>query len=198
VPGWGRAGGAWPRAGPGGRDLRDFSLHILDVVENGLDAGADLIRISVVEDREANRMEITISDNGRGIPEDKLPEITDPFYTTRTTRRVGLGLGLFRDASRRCDGDFLVGSVVGEGTEVRAVFRLDHIDLPPLGDMAGTMAALVAGNEEKDFVYTHQVNGNRFELDTRAVREELEGVPVSNPRVLRHITLSIREFLSNR
>ncbi len=168
------------------------------MVENGLEAGADLIRISIVEDRETNRMEITISDNGRGIPEEKLQEILDPFYTTRTTRRVGLGLGLFREASRRCEGDFQVRSAVGEGTEISATFQLDHIDLPPLGDMAGTMTVLIAGNVNTDFVYIHTVNGNRFELDTRAIKGELEGVPIHHPEVIRYITQTIREFLSKR
>ncbi len=157
-----------------------------------------MIQVSILEDREANRMEIIISDNGRGIPEEKLQEIVDPFYTTRTTRRVGLGLGLFRDTSRRCDGDFQVRSVLGEGTEISATFRLDHIDLPPLGDMAGTMAALIAGNGNTDFVYTHTVNGNLFELDTRAIKDELEGVPIHHPEVIRYITQTIREFLSGR
>lgn len=143
-------------------------------------------------------MEITISDNGRGIPQEKLSEAMDPFYTTRTTRRVGLGLGLFREAARRCGGDFEVRSEVGRGTEVTATFELSHIDLPPLGDMAGTMAALIAGNRKVDFVYAHQVDGRRFELDTRVVREQLEDVPVDHPEVIRSITRSIREFLAER
>lgn len=167
-------------------------------MENGLEAGADLIRVSIMEDSEANRMEITISDNGRGIPEEKLPEVLDPFYTTRTTRRVGLGLGLFRETSRRCEGDFQVRSVLGEGTEISATFRLDHIDLPPLGDMAGTMVTLIAGNEHTDFVYIHTVNGNRLEMDTRAIKDELEGVPIHHPEVIRYITRTIREFLRER
>ncbi len=179
-------------------ELRDFSLHIMDVVENGLEAGADLIRITIIEDREANRMEVAISDNGCGIPEKNLPEILDPFYTTRTTRRVGLGLGLFRETSRRCGGDLEVRSVVGEGTEIIATFKMDHIDLPPLGDMAGTMAALMAGAGDSDFVYVHTVDGNRFELDTRQIKIELEGVPVNHPKVIRYITRMIREFLAER
>jgi hypothetical protein len=168
----------------------------MDVAENGLDAGADLIRITVREDRDADRMEITITDNGRGIPREILPRILDPFYTTRTTRRVGLGLSLFREASRRCEGDLQVQSEEGRGTEVTATFRLSHIDLPPLGDVAGTLAALIAGNGQADFVYTHEVDGRRFELDTRAIREELEGVPLHHPEVIRYVTQTVREFLS--
>jgi hypothetical protein len=168
----------------------------MDVAENGLDAGADLIRISVKEDRDADRLEITIADNGRGIPKEKLSRVLDPFYTTRTTRRVGLGLSLFREASRRCEGDLQVRSEEGQGTEVTASFRLSHIDLPPLGDVAGTMAALIAGNGQADFAYTHEVDGRRFELDTRAIREELEDVPLHHPEVIRYVTQTIREFLT--
>ncbi|MCF8061669.1 MAG: ATP-binding protein [Deltaproteobacteria bacterium] len=176
--------------------MRDFSLHIMDVAENGLDAGANLIRITVKEEHDEDRLLITIADNGRGIPKEKIDQILDPFYTTRTTRRVGLGLSLFREASRRCDGDFKVNSEVGLGTEVTATFQLSHIDLPPMGDMAGTMAALIAGNPDADFVYTHEVDGNRFELDTREIREELEDVPLHHPEVIRYVTQTIREFLS--
>lgn len=170
----------------------------MDVAENGLDAGADLVRVSVREDREADRLEITIADNGRGIPKEKISQVLDPFYTTRTTRRVGLGLSLFREASRRCEGTFQVQSEEGEGTEVTASFRLSHIDLPPLGDVAGTLVALIAGNGQADFVYTHEVDGRRFELDTRAIRRELEDVPLHHPEVIRYVTRTIREFLAER
>ncbi len=170
----------------------------MDVAENGLDAGADLVRISVREDREADRLEITIADNGRGIPKEKISQVLDPFYTTRTARRVGLGLSLFREASRRCEGAFRVQSEEGEGTEVTASFRLGHIDLPPLGDVAGTLAALIAGNGRADFVYTHETDGRRFELDTRAIRRELEDVPLHHPEVIRYVTRTVREFLAER
>lgn len=170
----------------------------MDVAENGLAAGADLIRISIREDREADRMEIRIADNGRGVPKERLAEIFDPFYTTRTTRRVGLGLSLFREASRRCEGDLEVQSEEGRGTEVVATFRMSHIDLPPLGDMAGTMAALIAGNREVDFIYVHEVDGRRFDLDTREIQEQLEGIPLDHPEVIRTLSQTIRAFLLKR
>jgi len=176
--------------------MRELSLHIMDVVENGINAGATLIRIAVVEDNRSNRLTISIVDNGRGIPEDALPRILDPFYTTRTTRRVGLGLSMFRETSRRCEGDLTIQSEVGKGTEVKAVFRLDHIDLPPLGDMAGTMVSLMAGNEGVDFVYSHSIDAAQFELDTRVLKEELDGVGVNHPKVLRYVAESIREFMT--
>jgi anti-sigma regulatory factor (Ser/Thr protein kinase) len=177
--------------------LREMSLHIMDIVENGIGAGAKLIDISVTEDRKHNRLEIVIRDNGRGIPENLMEKVMDPFYTTRTTRRVGLGLSLFREASRRCDGEFAVKSKEGEGTEISASFRLDHIDLAPLGDMAGSLTSLILGNPNVDFVYTHSVGDKEFQLDTRKIKEELEGVEIIHPEVIRFIGDLVRQSLAD-
>lgn len=118
----------------------------------------------------------------------------DPFFTTRTTRRVGLGLSLFREAARRSEGDFELRSQEGEGTEVRATFQLDHIDRPPLGDMAGTLTSLIVGNEDVDYVYTHVIDDRSLELDTREIKEELEGVPIHHPEVIRYLRQILRDF----
>jgi hypothetical protein len=146
----------------------------MDIVENGIAAGAALIEIRMEEDRKGNRLRMTIRDNGRGIPADLLHKVLDPFYTTRTTRRVGLGLSLLRDAAKRCDGDFQIESKEGKGTEVSTSFRLDHIDLAPLGDMASSVVSLIMGNTDVDFVYTHDVDGKVFRMDTREVKKELD------------------------
>jgi len=175
--------------------LRDFSLHIMDIIENGLNGGATLIGLTVVEERKNNWLRITITDNGRGIPKDVLKKVLDPFYTTRITRRVGLGLSLFREASKRCDGEFSIISEEGKGTQVDATFRLDHIDLPPMGDLASTMITLIVGNPGVDFVYVHEMEGDTFQLDTRDIREELDGVEISHPKVVKYIGDMIRESL---
>jgi len=177
--------------------VREMSLHIMDVAENGIGAGASLIEISVREDGKANRLTVTIRDNGRGIPADILDKVTDPFYTTRTTRRVGLGLSLFREASRRCEGEFAIRSREGEGTEVSASFRLDHIDLAPMGDMVGSLTGLIVGNPQVDFVYIHEVDGQVFKLDTRDVKQELDGVEITHPRVIKFLGDLIRESLAD-
>ena len=175
--------------------MREMSLHIMDVAENGIGAGASLIEIRVAEDGKTNRLTIGIKDNGRGIPADILDKVTDPFYTTRTTRRVGLGLSLFREASRRCEGEFGIRSKQGEGTEVSASFRLDHIDLAPMGDMVGTMTSLIVGNPQVDFVYTHEVDGRVFKLDTREVKQELDGMEITRPEVIKFLGDLIRESM---
>jgi hypothetical protein len=168
----------------------------MDVVENGIAAGATLIDITVAEHREENRVEIRIKDNGRGIPAHLLEQVLNPFYTTRTTRRVGLGLSLFREASRRCEGDFHIQSKEGEGTEVYASFRRDHIDLAPFGDIAGSLTSLIIGNPGVDFAYRHDVDREFFQLDTRDVRQELEDVPIHHPDVIRYLMRFIRDSLT--
>jgi hypothetical protein len=167
----------------------------MDIIENGLNGGATLIGLTVVEERKNNCLRITITDNGRGIPEDVLKKVLDPFYTTRITRRVGLGLSLFREASKRCDGEFSIISEEGKGTQVDATFCLDHIDLPPMGDLASTMITLIVGNPGVDFVYAHEMEGDTFQLDTRDIRGELDGVEISHPQVVKYIGDTIRESL---
>ncbi len=177
--------------------MRELSLHIMDIIENGLAAGATLTTLSVVENKEENRLQITITDNGRGMSEEMLKKVLDPFFTTRTTRRVGLGLSLFREASIRCDGEFNIASKEGEGTEVCASFRLNHIDLAPLGDMSGSLTGLIIGNPDVDFLYTHDVDGNTFHLDTRQVKKELDSLPINHPKVLIYLANVIRESLAD-
>jgi len=167
--------------------LRELSLHILDVAENGIDAGARLITISILEEKKRNVLTVTITDDGSGIEKEVLEKVTDPFYTTRLTRRVGLGLSLFRETSRRCDGTFSITSREGEGTRVVATFRLDHIDLPPLGNMAGCVIALIAGHPEVDLAYIHRADNEEFYFDTREIKKELDDVAINEPKVLKYL-----------
>ena len=131
--------------------MEDISLHILDVVENSVAAGARSIEIAIIENENEGRLELVISDDGKGMNEALLSKVLDPFVTTRTTRRVGLGLSLLAQAARETGGDIEVESETGGGTTVKARFMLDHIDLKPLGDVTKTMEALVAGNPAVDF-----------------------------------------------
>jgi hypothetical protein len=175
--------------------LRELSLHILDIMENSVGAGATLIDLKVIEKSMENRLEIRISDNGRGMPPHMLKEVTNPFFTTRTTRRVGLGLSLFQEAAKRCEGEFHIRSREGQGTEVTASFQRDHIDLAPMGDMGSSLTGLIMGNPGVDVLYTHEVDGRVFSLDTREVKRELEDVPVNHPEVIRYLTEVIRDGL---
>ena len=152
--------------------MKELSLHILDVAENGISAGADIVRVEVDEACAENRFTIIIADNGRGISDDILSDVANPFYTTRTTRRVGLGLSLLESAARRCGGSMRIESAPGKGTRITAEFKYDHIDRAPLGDIVGTMTTLIMGNPDVDFEYCHQINGKQFSVNTRDVKEE--------------------------
>jgi hypothetical protein len=164
--------------------MEDISLHILDVAENGIIAGANLIEIDVVEDVGRDILDVVIRDNGRGMPPEFLKNVLDPFVTTRTTRKVGLGLSLFQQAAQDAEGSLIIESTVGEGTKVQATMSYAHIDRKPLGNMVATMLALVEGNPDVDFVYTHSRNGKQYKLDTRDLRIQLEEIPINTPAVI--------------
>ena len=175
--------------------MRELSLHILDVVENGITAGGDCIWIEVDEDHKKDQLKIVIRDNGHGMPLEKMKNINDPFITSRTTRRVGLGLSLLAAAAERCDGTVRVDSQPGKGTEVAATFRHSHIDRAPLGDIAATVTTLIIGNPGIEFVYSHWIDGKDFSLDTRELRSENEDLSLSDPVVIHHLTETIRSAL---
>jgi len=165
--------------------MRELSLHILDVLENALEAGATEVDLEIDEDVHADRLTIAVRDNGRGMNAQTAGRALDPFFTTRTTRHVGLGLPLFAAAAKRCEGDLSLDSSPGRGTVVTATFRHSHLDRAPLGDIAGTLLAFLLSERgaELRFVYQHRVNGRSFDLDTSAIRAELEDVPLSHPLV---------------
>ncbi|MBI4963318.1 MAG: ATP-binding protein [Desulfomonile tiedjei] len=167
--------------------MQDLSLHILDVAENGIIAGADSIRITVEEKRSADELTIEIEDNGRGMDPGLLERALDPFVTTRTTRKVGLGLSLFRQAAREAGGDLTIDSALGVGTKVRVIMSHGHIDRKPLGNLAETMVTLIEGNPDVDFFFRHRKDGKEYSLDTREIRSELEEVPLNSPEVIRLI-----------
>ena len=177
--------------------MKELSLHILDIVKNSVKAGATLIGIDVTESVQENKLSIVISDNGCGMSKEFLARVRDPFTTTRTTRKVGMGIPLFEAAALQCEGAFDITSEEGVGTVVTAVFQNDHIDRAPLGDMAETMTTLVSGSPEIDFCYTHITDDRRFVFDTRTIREELgPEVPLDLPDVLLWMDAFLREGLN--
>ena len=175
--------------------MEDISLHILDVAENSIGAGASLIKITLSENAAEDLFSVEIEDNGRGIPEDIREKVLDPFCTTRTTRKVGLGLPLLAQSARETGGDISVRAGDGCGTIVTAGFKKSHIDMKPLGDIAETLVVLIAGNPQVDFLFTYRVNSDAFSLDTRQVREELDGVPMNAAPVLSFLRDYLRTSL---
>ncbi len=163
--------------------MRDLAMHILDVLENGVEAGASRLTATIVEDTKKDILSIEITDNGRGIPRERIERVLDPFYTTRETRHVGLGLPLFAAAARRCDGDLIIQSEVGKGTRVRATFRLSHIDRAPLGDIPSALLAILLSERPVEVDYTHRVDREEFRFDSSEIRKELGDIPFAHPKV---------------
>jgi hypothetical protein len=164
--------------------MRELSLHILDIARNSVEAGATALQIAVVERQDTDTLELIVRDNGRGMDAGALKRAADPFFTTRETRKVGLGLSLLKATCERCEGALEIQSRPGEGTEVHGTLRLGHVDRPPLGDMGKVVQALALDAKRTSVRYRHQTNGKRFEVDTIDLQKELGDVPVTDPRVL--------------
>jgi signal transduction histidine kinase len=147
--------------------MEDLSLHILDIAENSITASAKMIGIRIIEDHAKDLLTIEIMDDGKGMDKHSLQKALDPFFTTRTTRKVGLGLSLLAQATRESDGKIELSSEPGKGTTVKAVFRLSHLDRKPIGDINETIRTLVAGHPEIDFIYEHQKDNTTYRFDTR-------------------------------
>lgn len=148
-------------------------MHILDIVENSIRAKASTIEIKVVEDIEKDLLTIEIRDNGQGMDEETVNKVLDPFFTTRTTRKVGLGLSLLGQAARESGGNIEIESQAGGGTRVEATFGYSHIDRKPLGNMQATLTTLIVGNPEVDFIYEHKKGELEYRLDTKEVRARI-------------------------
>ena len=177
--------------------MQELSLNILDIAENSVKAGATLITIAVCYRPAEDRLTVTIGDNGCGMSAETVQKVTDPFYTTRTTRRVGMGLPLWKMAAEMTGGTMTVQSAPGVGTTVPALFGMSHIDRLPLGDLPQTMATLIGGSPEKDFLLDFDYDGQRFTADTREYRAVLgEGISLAEPEVLGFITEQLREGIT--
>ncbi len=182
--------------------MKDLSLHILDLSQNSISAEAGLVEISIIEDTKKDSLTIIIEDDGKGIDKEMLKKIMDPFVTTRTSRKVGLGIPLMQAACRRCDGDLTIESEENVGTKLTATLRHGHIDRAPMGNMAETMMILILAGCDNgrsvDFVYRHCLDNEEFCLDTREIKAALgSGINLGEPDVLMWIKGYINEGLMN-
>lgn len=164
--------------------MRELSLHILDLVQNSIEADATAVVLEIKEDLAADSLIIRVQDNGRGMDEKIRQLVIDPFITTRTTRRIGLGLPLMEMSSKRCDGYLNIDSVPGKGTTVEAMYRHSHLDRPPLGNMTETIKSIIIANSELQFTYRHSVNERTFTLSSIELHDILGDVPMTHPDVL--------------
>ena len=173
--------------------MRELSLNVLDIAQNSIAAAATLIEIELKQSNEENSLLIGIYDNGKGMTPEQVLSVRDPFFTTRTTRKVGMGIPLFKMAAEMTGGELTIESQVGVGTKVRALFKTDSIDFTPVGDMCSTIVMLVTMNLHIDFVYKRKVDDREFTFDTRQIKEILGDVPLNEPGITQWIKDYITE-----
>lgn len=167
--------------------MRELSLNVMDIAQNSVSANSSLIYITVSEDSVNHTLDIYIKDNGKGMTPQQVEQVQDPFFTTRTTRKVGLGVPLFKMAAEQTGGSFSITSEVGVGTNVKACFVTSSVDMTPLGDINSTISILIRCNPQIDFVFEHSIDAENFVLDTRQLREVLEDVALDSPEVMEWI-----------
>lgn len=180
--------------------MKELSLNILDITENSVKAGASLTQIEILESTQ--QIVITITDDGCGMTDEVLNTVLNPFYTTRTTRSVGLGLPLLKLQAEQTGGRVEISSKHIEqypdthGTVVKAIFMKNHIDCTPLGDVVATVTTLIQGHPDTDFLFKHSVGEAQVLLDTRMLRETLEDVPLNTYEVIKWIEEYLNEQYS--
>ena len=177
--------------------MNELSLHILDICQNSIKASATLIEIIINENILDNTFEIIIRDNGVGMNEKTLSQVSDPFFTTRTTRKVGLGVSLYKMACEMTDGQFEIKSEEGAGTSITANFTHDHIDRAPLGEIDETLAILIMNENNIDIYYKHTFNKKVYIFDTREVKQVLDDIPITDYNVILWIKDNIKVGLED-
>ncbi len=173
--------------------MKTISDHVMDIVQNSVRAGATLIEIIIEENLESDFYILNINDNGCGMSREVLEQAANPFFTSRTTRKVGLGLSLLKQKAEAAGGNFEIESEEGKGTRVKAVFRHSHLDRPPLGDIWDTWFLTMIGNPEIKIVYRHTAGKGFFEADSGQITEMFEGAPLQQ----KEIRDAILEWIKN-
>lgn len=171
--------------------MEDLSLHILDIAENSIRAGATEIKIRIEEDVDNNLLLVSISDNGKGMDEEMLKKAADPFFTTKGERRIGLGLSLLGQAARESMGDFRINSEKDRGTVIEARFQYNHIDRKPIGDIAQTLIVLITANPHIDFLYEQINRRGHHVIDTKEIKKSSGNEPISIQKLIKIIRNTI-------
>jgi len=174
--------------------MEDLSLHILDIVENSVAASADTIEIKITEDIEGDLLSVEVIDNGIGMDDETKKKVLDPFYTSKTVRRFGLGLSLLSEAAKAANGFLSITSKKGEGTKIRADFQYSHIDRKPLGDISQTIFTLIMGSPETDFVYIYKKNTHIYTFDTKKIKAQLGDRPINSLDGMRKIREELKKI----
>lgn len=183
--------------------MQELALHLLDIIENSARADSKNICIEIVFDCPQNLLSIKVDDDGSGMDEETLTKAQDPFYTSKEarTKKVGLGIPLFKQNAQHCNGSFSMQSSLGEGTQLKATFEFNHIDRIPLGNVQDTLISCILGHPEIDFCLTLKTIENEgiidFAFDTKSIKDEIGDIPITYPDVITFIEQSICEGIKN-
>lgn len=177
--------------------MPDIATHILDIVYNSIRALASLIKISILDSDISNQITIEIIDNGCGMDKTTLNNVVDPFYTTRKTRKVGLGIPLFKEGALLTGGSFDISSTVGGGTKLKVTYIKDNIDCPPIGDLPTVLVTLIQANENINYEFLYKTDNNKYEFNTIDIKAVLEDVKINEPSIILWLKDYIKEGLYN-
>ncbi len=175
--------------------MKDLSLHILDIFQNSIRAGATMVTLRITFSRSINKVEFEVVDNGCGMGEEMILAVSDPFYTSRTMRKVGLGIPLLLQNALQCGGNVEIQSQIGVGTSLKAWFEFDHWDRPPLGDMGELVSLLISGNSSVKLFFEAKSDEGEYTIDSSMIEEALDGLEVGLPQVVIFIKEMIQENL---
>lgn len=173
--------------------IEDLCFHIVDVVQNSVTAGADRVEVVIEASRLNDRIRLEICDNGRGMDAETARLVQDPFYTTKSGKKVGLGIPLMKETALQCEGMFRLTSELGKGTRIRAEYRLTHIDTPPMGPVDETMYQLIVATPEVNMVFVWMTDAGRFAVSTHEIREQIGEMSLTHPAVLSFVRNYLRE-----
>lgn len=173
--------------------MQDLAMHLLDIVYNSIRAKASLIKIFFKDSTLSNEIIMRVEDNGTGMNEETVEKVQNPFYTTRTTRDVGLGIPLLKIGALSCNGSFRLESKENVGTLIEATYQKDHLDTPPVGDLAETLVTLIQANENIEYEFHYEEDKLVFDLNTVEIKEILDGVSIVEPEIIIWLKSYIKE-----
>ncbi len=171
--------------------MEDLAMQMLEIIMNTVHADSREIEIRIVDSEAENLISMTVSDDGKGMNKALLQRVTDPFVTTRETRRIGMGIPFMKGLTEQCGGRFSMRSRPGEGTMLTATVQRDHIDTPPMGDLGEMMMNSIQADENIDYKFNYRTDKGEFAFDTREAREMLDGVSLLEPSIL----LWLRDYI---
>lgn len=174
--------------------MQDLAMYILEILMNSIHADSKLIKLLISFSKDKDEVLLVLEDDGRGMDEELLKRVVSPFATTRTTRKIGLGVAFLKELCESCEGDLLIESTVGVGTKTTAKYKLSHIDAPPLGNLGEMMMFSIQANQEIDYEFDYREDGYQFKFDTKEIRKELGGLKLDDPEIL----LWIKDYINQQ